>query len=477
MDEFVKLAELKARFNPKRRYECDGFVIEVDAVFLRIDDDLEKSVDKKNGTLEIKLEDILQDPSIIRSARVSTGRDLKDVNEKAEGLIGALYKGRHETPFEGGVMFRLKVTTPISTAQPFFQLYGSHNEFSGRYSVIDGDFYVPYYAKINLEIAEIFEQSEKESNAIYRELLEMGVANEQARFALPFRFFTKFYWTVSLRHILELLSLEKNKATPEEFWTMRDEILEKLIKDWTPWTYDEYRKNNKKIPTQWIEEEGADPLQGVIMKQTSIENIGDLALIDVYGTEKLLRLGVRTKPNPRKGFGHAGMSFFMGVPIFVHRQWVRHRYGAWSELPVNFDGTVAVRNFYIPTQFRKLAGKQMGYKYEDLSLSENEIAREKMEALTTRSIDRYKKLRNLKLSASQASLVLPYTFRIPVIWTANVESLMNYFSLRCDMHAQWETRQYALKVYEWFKEYFPWADEMFMKHYNFGVNGDLWKDM
>ena len=113
-----RLAVLKQRFNPRREYKVSHTKIEVDGAFVRFDDDWGFKDDKAI----VPLEDFLQDPAVIRSARVSTGRDAKEVNEKAEGLIGALYRNKHVTPFEGSVIFRLRVEPPICFAQSFFQL-------------------------------------------------------------------------------------------------------------------------------------------------------------------------------------------------------------------------------------------------------------------------------------------------------------------------------------------------------------------
>ena len=117
-----QIEQLIGQFRPHRHYQAQGISLEVDGAFLRVDETLESQRGQK--TLEIETEDLLQDLAIVRSARVSTDR----------GLINALYRDRHETPFEGGVVFRLKITTPICYAQPFFQIFASHNEFSGRYN-------------------------------------------------------------------------------------------------------------------------------------------------------------------------------------------------------------------------------------------------------------------------------------------------------------------------------------------------------
>ena len=463
-----KLTELKGLFNPKRKYSDDnGTVIEVDGVFVRVDEDLEKQ--RGLEQYSISAEDFLQDPPVIRSARVSTGRDSKEVDEKAKGMIGALYGGRHETPFEGGVVFRLRVETPICFAQPFFQLPYSHNEFSGRYSIIDGDFYTP--KNIPSFALSMYHANEERCQRDYKELLDMGVAREQARFALPFRFFTKFYWTVSLRHLLEILSLEPNNLTVPDFWSIRDNILKRIIKDWTPWAYEKTEETKRCVRTKWADDDKARELIGLIKGRSlkRFENeIGSIHLVNVSGDDDLLRLGIKTQPNPRRGFGHASMTFLMEVPIFVHRQWVRHRYGSWSELPVNFQEIANTRNFYIPNRFRKQVGKAMSYVYEDMNDEENNTVRTKLHYLIEDSCYRFYTVCGCGIESLRAAQTLVYTFRIPVMWTVNVESLMNFFSLRCDTHAQWEIRQFANVIYGWFKEYFPCADKIFLDHLNYG---------
>lgn len=481
--EKKNLQNLKDLFSPHRFYfhiETQT-TIEVDGVFVRIDESLVAQQGK--DSVEIPLEDFLQDPAIIRSARVSTDRDTKAVEEKAIGLVSALHRDHHETPSEGAVMFRLRITTPICYAQPFFQLAGSHNEFSGRYSVIDGPLFKPPFNNPRFDcaaIGEIYEESERDCKEAYEAFLAFQVAREQARLALPFSFFTKFYWTTSLRHVVEFLSLEKHSLLPGAFWNLRDKFKD-ILKDWTPWAYESMEKYqaDRIVPTAWYEtspslsaiNQSITLLKHHALRREYIKDVGEIHLLKIEKEAEflsLLHLGVLTKPNPRRGFGHVSASYLIECPIFVHRQWVRHRYGSWSELPSDFDAIVTGRNFYIPVQFRKQIGKAMGYVFEDASSPEDEKFKAMLLGLIERACLRYRRLRVLGLLPEQAAQVLPYTFRVSTIWTANFESLMNFFSLRCDVHAQWETRQYANVILGWFKEYAPWSYGVFINHLNWG---------
>ncbi|MEK9175416.1 MAG: FAD-dependent thymidylate synthase [Patescibacteria group bacterium] len=464
-----QLKALKDRFNPKRRYEYENMQLDVDGIFVRIDED--GFVASEDGEAYIvPIEDVLQDVSIIRSARVSTGRDSAVINEKATGLIGALYRDEHNTPFEGGVMFRFRVRVPIYTAQPFFQLPYVHNEFSGRYSILDAPYATPFYViqSSNTKIHKIFEEAEQDAQSVYQLFLSHGIAKEQARFAHLFRFFTKFYWTISLRHILELLSLEENLLSPKEFWLFRDNILRNVVQDWTPWAYDKYLEYPKSYKARWHED--IEPSDGINSDGPfkRISNIGTLSVVSTKIDENLIKLGIHTGPNPKRGFGHGVATFAMRVPIFVYRQWVRHRYGVWSEFPVDFDCTVSTRDFYVPEHFRKQIGTTMQYHFEDMNDAENTEMQDNLRRLIERSCIRYTHLRELGLNSRESATILPYVFRIPTLWTVNVESLMNFFSLRCDTHAQWEIRQYANTIYEWFRERYPWANKIFLEQLNFG---------
>lgn len=467
-----QLKTLKERFNPHRCYEYENMRLDVDGVFVRIDED--GFVSSGDGQAYIiSTEDLLQDSSVIRSARVSTGRDTEIINEKAAGLIGALYRDEHNTPFEGGVIFRFRVKVPIYTAQPFFQLPYAHNEQSGRYSVLDRPYAIPLYVvrSSNSDVLKIFEEAEQDAQSTYKFFLSRNVAKEQARFAHLYRFFTEFYWTISLRHILELLSLEKNSLAPQEFWCFRDNILNRVVQDWTPWTYDKYKENSKSYKTLWHQEIDQEKQLDLILPEgpkMDIYNIGSICVVSSNINEEFIKLGVQTGPNPKRGLGHGVVTFAMEMPIFVYRQWVRHRYGVWSELKVDFDITVSARDFYIPERFRKQVGTTMQYHFEEMGDDENIEMQESMVSLIEKSCYRYKRLRDLRLKPNEAATNLPYVFRVPTLWTVNVESLVNFFSLRCDMHAQWEIRQYANAIYQWFQERYPWLNKLFLEQLNFG---------
>jgi thymidylate synthase (FAD) len=471
------IATLEKSFVPRRLFECKHTKVEVDAILIRVPEDTDSEdweiIDGEDGHryMKIRVEDALQDSAAIRSARVSTDRDTVAVNEKAQGLIKYLWDGSHVSPFEGGVIFRLKHTTPIAYAQPLFRLFASFNELSGRYSSNKDDYYMP--RKVQGVAREIFERSERVAKATYQELLNMGVANEMARFAHLYRFYTKFFMTISLRHLMEFAGIAGlvTRHSDTEFWDIQ-EIYRDIIKHWTPWAYQALEDKPLKTNYLFVDDVLAETKkQGTEMPYLSSESvlkIGRVRLLNVFGNERMLIERLDDFPNPLRGFGHGGMTFYLKVPIFVFRQWVRHRYGVFSEPTVDYDRIVERNEFYIPERFRKQVGHVGGYTYSDMDDTENDIARKTLISHIDQARGEYRRLRNLGVPAEMAAMNLPYCFFISVYWTPNLESLMNFFSLRVDGHAQAEMRKYAEVIWRMCSAEFPRYAKIFSRYIYFG---------
>ena len=472
------LETLEKNFKLRRLFERSHTKIEVDGVFVRIPEDEDPDgweiTEGEDGHryIKIRVEDILQDPATIRSARVSTGRDTVAVNEKAQGLVDYLWKGAHVTPFEGGVMFRLKITTPIAYAQPLFRLFSSHNELSGRYTDNTEKYYMAERIK-NLPARQIFIKSEENAQARYMGLLDMDVANEMARFAHLYRFYTKFFMTISLRHMLEFAGTAglSTRHTETEFWDIQ-EIFCDIIQHWAPWAYKALENKPYQYSYLFVDEILHESRkQGAEMPylcSESILGIGRVKLLNAFGNEKFMIGRLDDFPIPLRGFGHGGMTFYLKLPIFVFRQWVRHRYSIFSEPTTNFDRIVEKNEFYVPERFRKQVGHVGNYTYSDMNDEENDRARQALINHIDRARGEYRLLRSLGIPAEMAGMNLPYCFFIPVYWTVNLESLMNFFSLRVDGHAQAEMRKYAEIIWRMCSAEFPKYAQIFSRFIYFG---------
>ncbi len=128
-------------------------------------------------------------------------------------------------------------------------------------------------------------------------------------------------------------------------------------------------------------------------------------------------------------------TFDVKAPLFVARQWFRHRIGSFNEESLRY--CIALRDYYIP---ERLEGELLqAWKRE------NERAFDFYDELITKH----------RLPKEQARSVLPVGIYTSFYWTVNGSSLMNFLHLRLDKGAQYEIRQYAGAILELVKEAAP----------------------
>lgn len=170
-------------------------------------------------------------------------------------------------------------------------------------------------------------------------------------------------------------------------------------------------------------------------------------------------------------FEHIVFTFHAKTPIFVARQWFRHRIGSFNEASLRY--TELKDEFYIPNHIRvnDLEDKQKGIIIEDENLKNRAL--EIIEKSLEDSYKTYKELLELGIAREMARIVLPMSSYTQFYWTVNARSLMNFLDLRADSHAQWEIQQYAIHISKIFKEKCPWTYEAFLK---FRYKGDLLKN-
>jgi thymidylate synthase (FAD) len=177
---------------------------------------------------------LADDAFVAQAARVSTGRDLKPVEDGQGKLINYLMKKKHGSPFEHG-MFTFRVHVPLFVAREWqrHRAGWSYNEVSGRYTELEPVFYLPPadrditqqgkpgaydYApgtEGQANILKAFTQSASvRAWECYQAMLAAGVSRELARGVLPLNLFTAFYATCNPRSLMHFLSLrtKSNKA-------------------------------------------------------------------------------------------------------------------------------------------------------------------------------------------------------------------------------------------------------------------------
>src|SRR3954451_1224258 len=121
------------------------------------------------------------DLAVVNAARVSFNVASEEMSERDEGLIRFLMRERHGTPFEHGY-FRFLVKAPLFVVREHHRHRAGHsyNEWSGRYSKLEAEFYVPETVRpqVGRPGASSFEPVEPAVADAARE--EIAAAAEQA---------------------------------------------------------------------------------------------------------------------------------------------------------------------------------------------------------------------------------------------------------------------------------------------------------
>jgi thymidylate synthase (FAD) len=205
------------------------------------------------------------DLAVVNGARVSFNQESDELTERDEGLIRFLMRERHGSPFEHGY-FRFVVKAPLFVVREHHRHRAGHsyNEWSGRYSKMEPEFYVPEFVRtqVGKPGAYTFEPVDDETAALvrdeieenarrafgaYERMLEQGIAKEVARAVLPLSTYTKYYWSCNPRSLMHFCSLRNHEAAQYEirqYAAAAETFLERLM----PITHAAFVANGRTSP-------------------------------------------------------------------------------------------------------------------------------------------------------------------------------------------------------------------------------------
>ena len=129
-------------------------------------------------------------------------------------------------------------------------------------------------------------------------------------------------------------------------------------------------------------------------------------------------------------FEHTSMTFFISAPIFVFREFMRHRIASYNEESGRYRELKPV--FYVPSKDRKLVqvGKTGAYTFEDGTKEQFEITTNSMKAAYVVAYDSYQKMLDAGVAREVARAVLPVATYSSMYVSMNARALMNFLSLR-----------------------------------------------
>ena len=154
-------------------------------------------------------------------------------------------------------------------------------------------------------------------------------------------------------------------------------------------------------------------------------------------------------------FEHNSFRFHIRCPIFVAREWFRHRIGSFNEFSMRY--AKATDDFYVPApeDVRTQVGKPGAYTFETVEPEVAESTRETLESVYRTAYAAYEELVEAGVAREIARCVLPVGAYTEFFWTVNARALMNFVSLRAAETAQREIRRYAEAVESFLAERMP----------------------
>jgi thymidylate synthase (FAD) len=231
----------------------------------------EKIIDKEFRVLDkgfVRLVDYMGgDQRIVESARVSYGKGTKSVRQD-KGLINYLLSHEHTSPFEQVILtFHCKM--PIFVARQWVRHRTARiNEISGRYSVMENEFYVPpaeqirYQNKDNRQgrsqedlpaemqqkVLDILTQANEKTYDEYNTMLADNIARELARINLPLSLYTQWYWQIDLHNLFHFLKLRMDYHAQ---WEIQEygKVMAEMAKAVAPLAYEAFENHVLKSVT------------------------------------------------------------------------------------------------------------------------------------------------------------------------------------------------------------------------------------
>ncbi|MCQ2586271.1 MAG: FAD-dependent thymidylate synthase, partial [Treponema sp.] len=163
--------------------------------------------------------------------------------------------------------------------------------------------------------------------------------------------------------------------------------------------------------------------------------------------------------------------FHVKMPIFVARQWVRHRMGRMNEVSGRYS--VMKEEFYVP-ELDKVSPQskdnKQGRATEAFDEAEAQKIVDNLVAGQKAAYENYSELLEDGVARELARVNLPLSLYTEFYWEMDLHNLFHFLKLRLDSHAQYEIRVYAEVMLEMCKKVAPMATESFINHMEHGVN-------
>lgn len=158
------------------------------------------------------------------------------------------------------------------------------------------------------------------------------------------------------------------------------------------------------------------------------------------------------------------IKFHVKLPIFVARQWIRHRTANVNEYSARYS--ILDNEFYIPKP-EQVAKQSDNNKQSSGEAFDSGISKEIMDSLTNDSnlvYSHYEKFIEQGLAREIARTNLTLNYYTQFYWKIDLHNLLHFLKLRADKHAQYEIRVYAEVMLDIIKKWVPLAYNAFVEY-------------
>lgn len=188
----------------------------------------------------------------------------------------------------------------------------------------------------------------------------------------------------------------------------------------------------------------------------------------VEADKKLLAYLLKNKHT--SPFEMAKIVFQVKMPIFVMRQWVRHRMQNLNEVSARY--TELPNQFYLPKIWRVQDTKNKQGSVtavwdkpidplDGQSITQHEIFTDEVGTFYKKSYELYISLIDRGIAREMARMVLPVGIYTEIVCCWDLHNLMHFLRLREDSHAQSEIQEYARAMKQIAAQLFPWTFEIY----------------
>lgn len=224
----------------------------------------------------------------------------------------------------------------------------------------------------------------------------------------------------------------------------------------------------------------------MINKQTMEINVldhGFVKLIDYMGDDHAIVCAARVMEENWRGdadikllkyllkhrhtspFEQVTLKFHIKAPIFVFRQWHRHRTWSYNEMSARYKQLP--EEYYVPKPEHigiQSASNHQGREFTEEEISDVQLMTSEHIGYTSKqAYETYQMFLDANIPRELARTILPFNMYSEMYATVDLHNLMHFIELRIDKHAQYEIQVYAAALLKCMQEVVPITTNIFVK--------------